>query len=345
MDINLKVKNSYFLDRFKNIVKPLIKDDIWKYTDLLSLKNIPKIIGLSEVNIDNNSSDKFLFNDYKDHLNINYNYFDLLSFSYGNTYYIDIAKSKDRLVIDRKFINGFSCNNIVINIAENISVDILENISGDDSHSIFNTTIFLSRGSKVNYIKNSNFLNSKVLDSKHFHLSENSFVDFYDLSFGTNILRNNVFVDLMKDSLFKANGVYLENDLHIDNYLSINHRYASESYQNYKGIVKNGKASFVGAVKIDEDAFGSSAHQINRNILLGEGSVNSRPILEILTDDVKCTHGSTIGRIDDEQLFYITSRGLSLDIATNLMNKAFLEEVFVNLKVEYKDKLLSMLRI
>jgi Fe-S cluster assembly protein SufD len=87
-------------------------------------------------------------------------------------------------------------------------------------------------------------------------------------------------------------------------------------------------ASFLGIVQVERDAQKTSARQSNRNLLLSrEASINSRPQLEIWADDVKCSHGSTTGRLDDKALFFLRSRGFSEEGARALLVRAFAGEL------------------
>jgi Fe-S cluster assembly protein SufD len=93
----------------------------------------------------------------------------------------------------------------------------------------------------------------------------------------------------------------------------------------YKGIVGgNATAVFNGKIFVRQDAQKTNAYQSNKNILVSDtATVNSKPQLEIFADDVKCSHGCTVGSLDDEALFYLRSRGLSEDHAKSLLLQAF----------------------
>ncbi len=88
-------------------------------------------------------------------------------------------------------------------------------------------------------------------------------------------------------------------------------------------------SSYTGVIIIDRGAQRSDAYQANRNLLLGEGArADTEPMLEIEADDVRCTHGATVGPVDEEQLFYARSRGLAPDVAARLIVDGFFQEVF-----------------
>ena len=135
------------------------------------------------------------------------------------------------------------------------------------------------------------------------------------------------------------NGAYLLKDLqHLDNHTIVDHIAPHcNSNELYKGIL-SGKATgvFNGKVFVRPNAQKISAFQSNANVLLSEdASVNSKPELEIYANDVKCSHGSTTGQLDDEAVFYLRARGLSEKTARSLMTQAFISEVVD--KVEQKE--------
>lgn len=135
-------------------------------------------------------------------------------------------------------------------------------------------------------------------------------------------------------------GTYTHTDMHglymvapqqvIDNSTGINHlKPHCTSNQLYKGVVANkGTGTFNGRIYVHTDAQKTNAFQKNANLPLGEHAVvNSKPQLEIFADDVRCTHGSALGQMNDQQLFYLQARGLNQDLATKLLSQAFINEV------------------
>ena len=108
------------------------------------------------------------------------------------------------------------------------------------------------------------------------------------------------------------------------------------SRQNYRGLAADeARGVFHGQIKVEAGARGADATQNNRNMLLSKRSqIHSTPALEILTDDVKCKHGSATGQIDPAQLFYLRSRGLGLPEATRILTRAFAGEILSRLTAE-----------
>lgn len=116
---------------------------------------------------------------------------------------------------------------------------------------------------------------------------------------------------------------------HLDQQVTLEHRAPRcGSRQRFHNIVADGaKATFNGRIHIHPGAAGVAAHLNNRNVALGAGAtINTKPELEIYCDDVACSHGATIGQIDDEALFYAASRGIPEDVARRLLSQAFLNE-------------------
>jgi Fe-S cluster assembly protein SufD len=135
-----------------------------------------------------------------------------------------------------------------------------------------------------------------------------------------------------------VDGLYIVGeDQHTDTHSLIDHRQPHcTSHQLYKGILDGkSRAVFNGKVFVREGAQQTDAKQTNRNLLLSnEARVDTKPQLEIFADDVKCAHGATVGQLEEEELFYLISRGLNPEIARNLLTYGFAEEVIEKIKVE-----------
>ena len=134
------------------------------------------------------------------------------------------------------------------------------------------------------------------------------------------------------------NGLYLVTGRqHVDNHTRIDHvRPHGTSRELYKGVLdEQSSGVFNGKVVVWKDAQKTDAKQTNKNLLLSESAeINSKPQLEILADDVKCTHGTTVGQIEEEQLFYLRSRGLDREIAQGLLTQVFAGETIGRIKIE-----------
>jgi Fe-S cluster assembly protein SufD len=153
------------------------------------------------------------------------------------------------------------------------------------------------------------------------------------------LVRNHVHVVLNGEGAeCVLNGLYLaDGKQHIDNFTEIEHaKPRARSLELYKGIL-GGSAHgvFNGKIIVHKDAQKSDARQTNKNLLLSaDAVVNTKPQLEIYADDVKCSHGSTIGQLDGDALFYLRSRGLGVDQAKSLLSFAFASDVVGRIKIE-----------
>jgi Fe-S cluster assembly protein SufD len=164
-------------------------------------------------------------------------------------------------------------------------------------------------------------------------------VTSHSLSLGGGLVRNDVNAVLGGPGIeCVLNGLYLaDGRQHIDNHMRVEHAQPHcASHELYKGIL-DGKARsvFNGLIHVNHGAQKTDAKQSNRNLLLSADAIaNSNPQLEIFADDVKCTHGSTVGQLDDDAIFYLRSRGIGAAAARSLLTYAFASELVERIKVE-----------
>ena len=135
-----------------------------------------------------------------------------------------------------------------------------------------------------------------------------------------------------------VDGLYmLGGSQHHDTHSIIDHTVPNcKSHQNYKGVLNdNSRGVFNGKVFVRENAHGTDAQQSNKNLLLSnDARVDTKPQLEIFNDDVKCAHGATVGQLEEEELFYLLTRGLPEVLAKNLLTYGFAEEIINKIKIE-----------
>lgn len=153
-------------------------------------------------------------------------------------------------------------------------------------------------------------------------------VDSSQLMCGNTLRRNDVHVRLLEQGAQLAmRGVFIARDSsHIDNQVRVEHVAAHcHSEQVYKGIAgEQGRAVFNGHIHIHPHASGSDAALSNNNMLLSNGAeIDSKPVLEIYNDDVKCAHGTTMGQMNESQLFYLRSRGIDTATAKRMLGTGF----------------------
>lgn len=163
--------------------------------------------------------------------------------------------------------------------------------------------------------------------------------DTTTITFGAELSRHNINVMMnARGAECHVDGLYMvSTGQHTDTHSLIEH---AEGYctsrQLYKGILDGkSRAVFNGKVFVREGALQTDAQQTNRNLLLSnEARVDTKPQLEIFADDVKCAHGATVGQLEEEELFYLISRGLKPELAQNLLTYGFAEEVINKIKIE-----------
>src|SRR4030095_10327000 len=135
-----------------------------------------------------------------------------------------------------------------------------------------------------------------------------------------------------------VDGLYmLGGSQHSDTHSIIDHTVPNcTSHQSYKGVLNDrARAVFNGKVFVRENAHGTDAQQSNKNLLLSnEARVDTKPQLEIFNDDVKCAHGATVGQLEEEELFYLLTRGLPDSLARNLLTYGFAEEIIRKIDID-----------
>jgi Fe-S cluster assembly protein SufD len=166
----------------------------------------------------------------------------------------------------------------------------------------------------------------------------NSNYSSYAISLGSEMARHNINVELTDEGIETTlDGLYVVTGRqHTDSHTTIDHqRPHSVSHQLYKGILDGqSRAVFNGKVFVREGALLTDARQLNKNLLLSsDATVNTKPQLEIFADDVKCAHGATVGQLEDEELFYLASRGIAPERARALLTYGFAEDVISKIKL------------
>ncbi|MEZ5084603.1 MAG: Fe-S cluster assembly protein SufD [Bacteroidales bacterium] len=209
----------------------------------------------------------------------------------------------------------------------------------DDSHnhqsSLSNsvTEIYLDEGANLKHYKLQNLNNdTSLINSTFFYQEKDSNLSTFAISLNGGLIRNDIRVKLNgRGSHADVFGLYLmDKNQHVDNQVFIDHAQPDcTSNEKFKGILDDqATAVFNGHILVRRDAQRTNAFQTNRNILLTDkAAVNAKPFLEIYADDVKCSHGATVGQIDENALFYIKSRGISAYNAKLLLMYAFAAEV------------------
>jgi Fe-S cluster assembly protein SufD len=166
----------------------------------------------------------------------------------------------------------------------------------------------------------------------------------HSISLGGALVRNDVNVVMSEGADATINGLYIVNGTqHIDNHTSIDHaKPHGTSHELYKGILDDkSSAVFNGRIIVRKDAQKTDSKQTNKNLVLSDDAViDTKPELQIHADDVRCTHGATIGQLDAEALFYLQSRGIGKQQARSLLTYAFAQDVIDRIQVpDLRDQL------
>jgi len=170
----------------------------------------------------------------------------------------------------------------------------------------------------------------------------------HSISLGGALVRNDIGAVLSEGTEATLNGLYIVNGTqHIDNHTVIDHaKPHGTSHELYKGILDGqAHAVFNGRIIVRKDAQKTDSKQTNKNLVLSdEAVIDTKPELQILADDVRCTHGATIGQLDAESLFYLRSRGIGKEEARSLLTWAFAQDIVDRIKQQsLKDSLEAIL--
>jgi Fe-S cluster assembly protein SufD len=211
------------------------------------------------------------------------------------------------------------------------------------------TEVFVGRNATVDYykIQNDN-LNASLVDNTYIEQKTNSEVAVHTFSFGGNITRNNLnFYQRGEhiNSILKGITI-IEEKQHVDHHTLVHHIEPNcESHQDYKGIYdERSTGVFNGKVVVEKEAQKTNAYQQNNNVLVSDkATVNAKPQLEIFADDVKCSHGCTIGQLDDDALFYMQQRGIPKKEGKALLMYAFANTVLDSVKIPEVKKRITKL--
>ena len=169
--------------------------------------------------------------------------------------------------------------------------------------------------------------------------NKNSRLESHSIALGGALVRNDIHSQLAAEGAeIIMNGLYMTKDKqHVDNHTRVDHmKPRTYSTENYRGVL-NGKsrAVFNGKVVVHPQAQKIDAQQSNANLLLSDDAeIDTKPELEIYADDVKCSHGATVGQLDKNMLFYLRSRGIDEDTARSLLTYAFADEVISKIDLQ-----------
>jgi Fe-S cluster assembly protein SufD len=239
--------------------------------------------------------------------------------------------------------NIFVQNHNLVILGKNSQLQLVQcDDSVDHQRSLINTVteVFIGENASLDHYKlqNKNDV-ATLINSLFFHQERDSRLSTNCITLNGGIIRNENYVRMNGENC-EANilGVYLVDKFqHVDNQVFVDHAFPNcQSSELFKGIVDDSaRAVFNGHILVRPDAQKTNAYQNNKNILLTDkATVNSQPFLEIYADDVKCSHGATVGQLDETAMFYLRSRGISIENSRMLLMYAFAAEIINHIKIE-----------
>ena len=273
--------------------------------------------------------------------------------------YINIPKSKvaDKPIEIMYFSTGsekallVQPRNLVI-VGENSHVQLIERHQCLNDNAVLTnsvTEIFAAKRAIVDFYKIQNdAAEANLIDNTYVSQKQESHVSVQTFSFGGNLTRNNLnFYHFGERLTSTLNGITIIGEKqHVDHYTLVHHAAPNcESFQDYKGIFSDRATGvFNGKVYVEKEAQKTNAFQKSNNILLSDkATINAKPQLEIFADDVKCSHGCTVGQLDETALFYMQQRGIPKKEAKALLMYAFSNAVIENIKIPELKKRITVI--
>jgi len=246
---------------------------------------------------------------------------------------------------------SFSATRNVVMLGEHASLQFVETFVGFDASylSVDVSEVFLAENAQLTSYK------VQIESEKAYHFggtyikqADNARFSHHNFALGGLLARSDVHTDLQQAAECELNGLSLGNRRqHIDNHTRINHsKPYGMSRQVYKGVFDDrARGVFQGRVVVAENAQKTDSAMNNRNLLLSaDAEADSKPQLEIYADDVKCSHGVTVGQLNEQSVFYLQSRGIDAESARNMLTFAFANEMLDKIQLKnLRDLVLAQL--
>ncbi len=233
---------------------------------------------------------------------------------------------------------------VLIVAEENSSATVIESYASPEEDTVYLTNaivdLALADGARLEHYKiQRESMGAFHVATTRAELGPNSSYNTTTINFGAALSRHDIRVQMDHEGAeCSVDGLYMvDGNQHTDTHSVIDHRQPHcTSHQLYKGILDGkSRAVFNGKVFVRHGAQQTDARQTNKNLLLStDARVDTKPQLEIFADDVKCTHGAAVGQIDEEEKFYLESRGINPALARNLLTYGFAEEVIEKIGIE-----------
>ena len=267
----------------------------------------------------------------------------------NDEYDIAVVKTDNDIILDDPIhivhiaTNGIDENNsqiishprTIIELGDNSHIAIVETYCGNENNTMTDacTTIRIGDNTKLDQIRIQNESSSAThIGNTRIEQGKDSHVKMASITKGADIARNAIDAHLdSENSVIELTGVNITSIKQVhDTEVTVDHASSNcASNQHFVGVVDDhGHSSFSGEIIVEHGTVGTDAHQTNKNLVLDEhAQADTRPWLRIYADDVQCTHGSTVGRLDEESLFYLRSRGIENDKARTMLIEAFIAQI------------------
>jgi len=358
LDITPKIKKN---NESLKYLDPQVLNFLYKYTELsndilyldheMDIMNIDSVDGKIStihkktnnkinINIRNiNSSNKLaeeIFLNFQDYFEDDY-ILNLNSLMLNSGYEINIGEKQEVTIfisnnITDQALTLFQKN--IISCSKNSKVTIIEEFATNKkSNSNIANFISLEEGVELTHlIFQRNSLTASLQSTSYTNCKKNSLYKQLIINISNASIRNHHYANLVgENASANLDGIFFAgNDQVIDNKTQVNHNFPNcKSSQRYKGVLTDqSQASYLSKTFVDKLAQKTEAYQLSKGILLSDNSYfHSKPELKIFADDVKCSHGSTIGPMDRDLLFYLRSRGLNKKDSTSLLIKSFFHDM------------------
>ncbi|HKP68030.1 MAG TPA: Fe-S cluster assembly protein SufD [Pyrinomonadaceae bacterium] len=325
-------------DHFTEVGFPPVKSEDWKYTNVASIASREWTISSEQhrmpADVDIDLLSRF---------NFGRNGFAAMNLAFGELATLRIAKDTS---VDEPIEFNFSAEegtaefpHLLVIIEAGAKATIVESYAGNG---------FTNAAIQIVVEDNANLTHYRVqkesVDAFHYGVTEvtlgrGSVYNSTNINLGAALSRHDIEVKFTAEGAEAwVDGLYMMGgSQHTDTHSIIDHTVPHcTSHQSYKGVLNDkSRAVFNGKVFVRENANGTDAQQSNKNLLLSnEARVDTKPQLEIFNDDVKCSHGATVGQLEEEELFYLLTRGLPETLARNLLTYGFAEEIINKIGIE-----------
>ena len=312
---------------------------------------------IEKLSFEHEESDKIEVITFEKEKKINENSLHNLNYIFSNTPYKILIKNnyslKKPLIIYQVTNNKVNNTNVNLRLnfelEENSTIKII-NIFDDSSEKNFNNIMInfkLERNAILKNYKIDKKMNSNIkYDFNNIIQKENSISETFIFSSGSEFMKNEINCDLQGEySSAFINGIhFLSNNKHHEIRTTTNHLFENtKSYQLIKSVIDdNSKSVYQGKIFVDPKAQKTDGYQLSKAVLLNEqAEFNAKPELEIYADDVKCSHGSASGSLNEDSIFYLMTRGLDYKAARELLINGFLLDVIEKITDEQIKKLIK----